>query len=1234
MKKLWLLCMLWACMGAIGAWGQEGNVSVWDGTTVETSWYTNNTSTNSYEISSAAQLAGLAKLVNGEIEIEGQKKAVDFSGKTITLKADIVLNEKVLDDGNLIANHDQLHKWTPIGTNSNSFLGTFNGDGHTVKGIYIDGTDNNQGLFGYIGKDRNGEIKNVGVVDSYIAGGNRIGGVCGWNHSGKITSCYNTGSVKASGDNNNEAYAGGVCGLNNGPITSCYNIGSVTASSNSKDASAGGVCGHNNSNNPITSCYNTGSVKASASNSNAYSGGVCGRNGGTITTSYNTGSVTASASNSTTYVGGVCGDYYGNSSSSLLITSSGYLEGSAGKGIGNDTGTTDPDGAKSVTPDELVTALNKIQDTNGKSPWQEKARYENGKLTLPTLGNETAPAIIGQEPEKDNNGIYQISNPAHLRWFAEQVNHATGQQQKMNAKLMNDITLSNLKLNADGTVEEGTAPQEQWTPIGAYGNFPFTGTFDGDGHTVKGIYIDGDKDFLGLFGYLGSNGEIKNVGVVDSYIAGDTYIGGVCGYNNGGKITSCYNTGSVMASVNNNDAYAGGVCGRNYGSITSCYNTGSVMASANINNSDNYTHVGGVCGENNNNGSISSCYNTGSVTANENNNADAGGICGFNNSLITFCYNTGSVTASTNNNAYVGGVCGWGHFSSLITSCYNTGSVKASGNNNTYAGGVCGDNNNGSISSCYNTGSMKASGNNNNTYAGGVCGDNNNNQKITSSGYLEGSAEKGIGNNNGTADSLTPAELVKALNDIKDADGKPLWKEKARYEKGKLTLPTLGNETPPTTSLAVVTVEIVKKAKLIDYRNETIAENTAFEASTKDNFASLINPGTKIEPGDVLHIRYKGGKYDGKISETLEMKLPSRPAAPSAAPTASAITSTSITLQAVNGQEYKLGTNGNWQTSPTFNGLAPKTSYTFYARIAPTNDSFASNPSDDTTIATAEAEKPGPDPEPGPGPAPEPTPTPDPAPIFYTYTIPTVTGAIVEGAGSYEAEEGTRISFRLRLDPRGNGVYPEVSANHWWNTVSHDGNGTYSFRLYEDTRIEIGTVDYTLYEVNCPADTTVNADGTYTTGAGIIATDADGHTAQAFPYAATVSLTAPNNDHRRFVCWWDLTRRQPYTLVLTDDLTATATFEPLHPVANATIALPDGALRIAAGRGYIEVQLSKEATPPSVLSQPVRLYSLAGSLLRQAAFDKRTSAPLRFDNLAAGTYIIACGSFRQMVMVR
>ncbi|MGN0449376.1 MAG: GLUG motif-containing protein, partial [Ruminococcus sp.] len=118
---------------------------------------------------------------------------------------------------------------------------------------------------------------------------------------------------------------------------------------------------------------------------------------------------------------------------------------------------------------------------------------------------------------------------------------------------------------------------------------------------------------------LGENGEIKNVGVIDSYFYGRADVGGVCGINDG-TITGCYNTGKV--SGNNS---VGGVCGWNdVGTITGCYNTGTVSGNKS---------VGGVCGFINK-GTITSCYNTGAVSGTER----VGGVCGYNGSTITNCY--------------------------------------------------------------------------------------------------------------------------------------------------------------------------------------------------------------------------------------------------------------------------------------------------------------------------------------------------------------------------------------------------------------------------------------------------------------------------------------------------------------------------------------------------------------------------------------------------------------------
>lgn len=232
---------------------------------------------------------------------------------------------------------------------------------------------------------------------------------------------------------------------------------------------------------------------------------------------------------------------------------------------------------------------------------------------------------------------YLIENRNHLYWFAALVNGRLGgydpDQQSACAKLTADITVNEdllTKINTDdGTIkDEVTDDVYRWTPIGT-DKKPFLGTFDGKGHTIEGLYINASSSFQGLFGCCGIKendiiypGTIKNVGVIDSYIKGAYYIGGVCGTIDYGTIENCYNTGIVSATENY--TYVGGICGFVYDescTISNCYNTGDVSATG------NYASVGGVCGASW--GTIENCYNTGDVSA-TGNYADVGGVCGNN----------------------------------------------------------------------------------------------------------------------------------------------------------------------------------------------------------------------------------------------------------------------------------------------------------------------------------------------------------------------------------------------------------------------------------------------------------------------------------------------------------------------------------------------------------------------------------------------------------------------------
>ena len=407
-----------------------------------------------------------------------------------------------------------------------------------------------------------------------------------------------------------------------------------------------------------------------------------------------------------------------------------------------------------VIPDGSDSYKNLTYDEDGFGVYEGKTFYQ--------------PATQGAD------GVYQIANAGQLYWFAQSGGSSAS------AVLTADITIQTGVLNADGELN-GT-PQYLWTPIGSY-----TGTFDGQGHTISGLYVDvsgsGDSDiyvYAGLFGYI-NGGVVKDLSITDSYISGSAssntlasaYVGGVCGKNNDGTIENCSVsatvTGSVTGSASDKYAYVGGVCGyNNGGTIENCYNSGSVTGSVTGNASDKYANVGGVCGYNIG-GTIMNCYNSGSVTGSASGKyAYVGGVCGQNYSYdsyddgtatITNCYNTGSVTGTGNAYFYVGGVCGYnyayGSSTAKITNCYSTGTVTSS-DGTAYVGGVCGQNfaNRGTakITNCYSTGEVTSTG----TY-GGVCGTNDfssGTATITNCYWLTGTASTGIGTGNGTATNV------------------------------------------------------------------------------------------------------------------------------------------------------------------------------------------------------------------------------------------------------------------------------------------------------------------------------------------------------------------------------------------------------------------------------------------------------------------------------------------------
>jgi hypothetical protein len=234
----------------------------------------------------------------------------------------------------------------------------------------------------------------------------------------------------------------------------------------------------------------------------------------------------------------------------------------------------------------------------------------------------------------------------------------------------------------------------------------FQGIFDGNNHTISHLTITvPTEDVIGLFGMVLTNGQIQDLGVENISITGDSYIGGLVGYNSG-SVSGCYTTGSV-----NGRSWVGGLVGYNgsTGTLTSCYAIGSAGGI------DGYcSQVGGLVGCNAG-GGLTSCYAVSSV----NGNRGVGGLVGANGGMVTSCYATGLVDGA---NIYDGNFTGGlvGDNSGLLISCYATGSVSGY----YFVGGLVGTNSSsnpgiGSITSCYATGSVSG-----HEYVGGLTGDN------------------------------------------------------------------------------------------------------------------------------------------------------------------------------------------------------------------------------------------------------------------------------------------------------------------------------------------------------------------------------------------------------------------------------------------------------------------------------------------------------------------------------
>ena len=248
---------------------------------------------------------------------------------------------------------------------------------------------------------------------------------------------------------------------------------------------------------------------------------------------------------------------------------------------------------------------------------------------------------------------WRIENAEQLAYLAQQVNNGTDYERN------HFLLVSDLDLNG-----------KEWTPIGTDGN-PFWGGFDGGGHTITGMTITGDGDYVGLFGecrnFTADSSYIKSVTVKGANISGHSHVGAIAG--EGANISDCYSIENTICAA----WCVGGICGSLTGNISGCYNSSSV--------SGNST-AGGIMGSASSErtvGVVEYCYNIGAVTVRQQ-DSSVGGITGASAHRynISNCLNCGKITGNGKN---VGGIAGStdSNYMNFIGNCYYNSDLNNAG---------------------------------------------------------------------------------------------------------------------------------------------------------------------------------------------------------------------------------------------------------------------------------------------------------------------------------------------------------------------------------------------------------------------------------------------------------------------------------------------------------------------------------------------------------------------------
>ncbi|MBP0979456.1 MAG: hypothetical protein J6C55_02280, partial [Oscillospiraceae bacterium] len=479
-------------------------------------------------------------------------------------------------------------EWTPIGDTTYGYEGIFDGNGFSLNGLYCNVANYSVGgLFSSVGM--NGVVKNLGIKNAYVSGGNHTGGLTGRSDYSEISGCYvENCTIIKNGTDSWYYNLGGLIGYcYSGKVNKCYSKGCLVAT-NSENSSLGGLVGDCSGWSSMVCSYSENCSITANRDRESSVGGLIGSSGVNIIGYCYSTNVDLTG----TYKGGIFGELlYG----SLPITNSCYYLKDENEKINNDLvgiGAIDNyiDGEwKSIkcdsdeetkmiaatvaefTDDTVLNGLNKVVIDLGLT---EKI-FENNeivgdsreylKLTFDELNyNINSRETLEKFRDVVNSGLITLNAK-----LTEDIKFNTSDtdQAKLGAwKTWGEEYANNLEKGSNKDPDSKAEPNDIWTPIGS-NITPYMGTFDGNNKTISGIYCnvynDSGNAYAGLFGYVGSDGKIENLGIKNSFIRAKSSDysgsgGGLIG-SCSGTVTNSYSSGCEVVGSGDGSGSGGGL---------------------------------------------------------------------------------------------------------------------------------------------------------------------------------------------------------------------------------------------------------------------------------------------------------------------------------------------------------------------------------------------------------------------------------------------------------------------------------------------------------------------------------------------------------------------------------------------------------------------------------------------------------------------------------------------------